>query len=74
MSGVSFGCVADNIFNVFLVLYMSDTNNDVNPELEKSRTFSVRDICSAHQIQKMLATVCCRHECKRTITIQTVSK
>ncbi len=31
-SGVGFGCVADNVFNVFLVLYMWDTNNDVNPE------------------------------------------
>ncbi len=24
--------------------------NDVNPKLEKSRTFSVHDICRAHQI------------------------
>ncbi len=42
---------ADNVFNVFLVLYMSNTNNDVNPELEKSRTFSIRDICRVHYIR-----------------------
>ncbi len=40
LSGVSFGCVADNVFNVFLFLYMLDTNNDVNPELEKSQSLS----------------------------------
>ncbi len=61
---VGFGCVADNVFNVFLVLYVSDTNNDVNPGLEKSRTFSFYDICHAHQIRKMLATVCHQLQCK----------
>ncbi len=68
-SGVGFGCVAGNVFDVFLVLYMSDTNNEVNPELEKSRTFSVHDICRAHQIWKMLATVCCRLKCKCTMNV-----
>ncbi len=68
-SGVGFGCVAYNVFNVFLVLYVWDTNNDINPELEKSQTLSVHDICRAHQLQKMLVTVCRRLECKCTITI-----
>ncbi len=66
-SGVGFGCVADNVFNVFLVSYVLDTNSDVNPELEKSRTFSVREICRAHQIRKMLVAVCPRLERKCTM-------